>query len=113
MLCPEFKCKCFKKNTKTILLLKTGPQHKYIHMFVSHINSPVSPLCSFEKSFGISLFTLSLFSQLESAVGSKNLLIALKNIKNYWTQQLTLAEKKVTIVKREIPKDLLKAAQWA
>src|ERR1700692_4447126 len=35
------------------------------------------------------------------------------NYIKFWNQQLTLAEKKVTIVKGEIPKDLLKAAQWA
>jgi len=32
---------------------------------------------------------------------------------NSWNQHLTPAEKKVTIVKGEIQKDLLKAAQWA
>ena len=36
-----------------------------------------------------------------------------ENSCKFWNQHLTLAEKKVTIVKGEIPKDFLKAAPWA
>src|ERR1700676_3624523 len=49
MLSPESKCKCFKKKYKNYFIIKNRPAGtKYIHMFVSHINSP---LCSFEEVF--------------------------------------------------------------
>jgi hypothetical protein len=62
-----------KKNAKTVLLLKTGPQAQNIFSYMYLTLTPQSAHCAaLRRAFGISPFTIvTFFSQLESDVGSR------------------------------------------